>query len=698
MPKCRPADVMPARCRSLYGAFTIFVVVVGMAAVPFRRLSSAEIPAASTATSSSETSIPDSAIRPLEGCAWLGEDGIRAAWLGYKLVDDDMVRRLKAARINAVFLTHQMQDLLDLDSAKWDGDQLQVGHREVTLQRLIANTKRAASQGIRVFWLANYELNHTLPHLKRLGYQSAFTEGPARFIRPGPHDDAAALDRTFWLGMTGAHGELVARMSLEYPIAGALYDTEHYGGGIMYLQGSGFSDATFEKWLTSRNVDTTIEKVPAGTRYEYLKSTGHLPDYFDFLEDSAYAQGRELALRWHAINPHLISGTWPLLDSWFSQGFLRGLGGAVPSLGFSGVEYYHGSEQSKSMAEFFESRNTNLYYMAGFYPPHAYTSQQLGEHVERILGQTGNYWMLSPQEQLRQDEYLDALRTAYENSHPATDTDQPPVDLYYSVLDIDGEPFLQVETKSASLDGSPLLSLYSKLGGAPLCSRLLMNRTELGTWMARVPLLRRLTNNRYQPNGFRAGVVYEFDPIPREYQYEDTYHTKLTDGRAYGYFGTTVAWSKTVKQSAVLFDFHREYNVTRVEVAQPTKLEDRQGGPTELRLLLSRDSKDWSPAPSFRTSFPIAGRDYSEPDATKVDLQDPRHSRAWLSWVTNTGRTPARQIKIEMTRVRNNSSISLGEVVVWGIFEGEVQAALHLNGRPATVREGKRWNVPRQSE
>ncbi len=183
------------------------------------------------------------------------------------------------------------------------------------------------------------------------------------------------------------------------------------------------------------------------------------------------------------------------------------------------------------------------------------------------------------------------------------------------------------------------------------------------------------------PVGFRSGASYRFDPTPLEFQYEDPHHTKLADGRAYGYFGTTVAWPRTVEQASVLFDLHREYRIARVEIAQPTKLEDRLGGPTQLQLQLGRQIGAWETSQPFEANSPIGGKDDSELDTPANDRPDPRHNRAWLSWKVDVPVTPARWLRIEMQRLRENSSISLGEVVVWAHFDGEVQAGIQSGGR-----------------
>lgn len=631
-------------------------------------------------------------ILPLEGVAWIESDGIRAAWLSYKQIDDSMITSLRTARVNTVFLRHGFHDLLDLKTARFEAGVLVVDARDQVLQRLIESTQRASRMGLHVFWLANYELDQMLPHLKRLGYQAAHAEGPGRYLRSGAHLDASPLDSVFWKGLTGAHGELVARCSTEFAIDGLLYDTEHYAGGMMYLQNCGFSDSVFDDFLSSRKLSRTIDSVPAGKRYSYLKNTGQLEDYERYLSESVWEQGRGLAQRWHAINPHLVLGVWPLLDNWFSQGFLRGLSGAVPALGLSGVEYYHGSDQSAAMDSYFRNGNPNLIYLPGFYPPYAYSVEQLRHHAAQAIREIGHYWMLGPHEEIRQTEYQVALMEAYESAsrEPESEAGDTEVDLDYRVeLNSEG-PVLVVTANGAHLD-RPRLSLFSTFGGAPVCEGSVMSSDGQEGWRVQIPLLRHLTNNRFQSNGYRSGAVYSLSPQALAYRYDDSHHTKLIDGAGYGYFGTTVAWDETIEKAQAVFDLHRDYRVVRVTLAQPRKLEDRHGGPTRLRLLTRSHGGDWSEPKVFQSHFAVSPKGAIDPvPSSKID---PRHNRAWLSWRVDLVGNAARWIKIELEREHQNSSISLGEVVVWAIFEGEVEAQIQQGNSNLKIRNGSRWVV-----
>ena len=629
-------------------------------------------------------------IQPMEGNAWLGCDGARIAWLSYKQIDDGMVRHLLNSRVNTVFLRHGFHDLMEMASVRREKGRIVFEPRAHVVERSLESTHRAAAAGIHVFWLANYELEQMLPHLKRLGYQSAYAEGPGRYLRPGPHDDASPLDPVFWRGITGAHGEFVAKLSRKHPIDGMIYDTEHYAAGMMYLQNSGFCDGIYRQYAASRKLSDADSAVPAGQRYDFLKSTGRLPDYYHFLEEQAFEQGSDLAARWHAINPQLVVGVWPLLDNWFSQGFLRGLGGAVPSLGLSGVEYYHGAEQSASLADYFHGSNPNMFYVPGFYPPFAYSTQELGQHVEIALRDVGHYWMLGPYKELARPEYQASLRTAFEAAKPAASRISNPLTLLSRKEGSSEQPLLVVTTQTETLGEPVLLSLFDRFGGVALCEDLPMQRTPTG-YEARIPLVRRITGNRRLPDTFRGGAHYRLHPVPREFRYEDPHHTKLIDGAAYGYFGTTVAWNKTIDTASVEFDLHRDWRIKRVEAAQPTKLEDRVGGPARLRLSLATVQRepgkvaDWKDVGEFQPSFAVSGRDYSEPDSPKKTKFDPRHNRAWLSWKVDLSPTFARQVRIDLQRQRPNSSLSLGEVVIHAIFDGQLDAQVQAGDRRIPV-------------
>ena len=119
----------------------------------------------------------------------------------------------------------------------------------------LRGTGRPAA-GIHVFWVANYELREMQSHLKRLGYQTAYAEGPARYFAAwGPTKMRRPLDSVFWHGITGAHGELVARLSRENPIDGLLYDTEHYAGGMSIFKSV---DSRRQPSKRGRNRDASI--------------------------------------------------------------------------------------------------------------------------------------------------------------------------------------------------------------------------------------------------------------------------------------------------------------------------------------------------------------------------------------------------------------------------------------------------------
>lgn len=635
-------------------------------------------------------------IVPQDGAVWIEDEGVRGCWINARDCDDQVLDYMVDAKCNVLILSYNTERFLDLDSANWKKDKLVVDYRKEYVDELVKITEHAADRGIRTIFMSTYSLNKMKPTLERLGYSKAYVEGPYRYVSAGQREDASPFDKILWEGLIGAYGEHIARLSLKHPIFGIMHDAEHYGGGTMYLQGCGYGNDSFVPYLESRGIAKTADNVPAGTRYEYLKNNGLLHDYWGYLEERIYLQGRTLAKRWHSINPNLVLGIWPLFDNWFSKGFLRGLGGEVSSLGLSHCSYVSGSFQERSMAEYFESKNSNLKYMPGFLNLRDYKAEDMEYHVKLSLEATGGrYWILSPQKRLRNPNYRDALSRAYNKATKIkTADDKPAIDLEYAILIKNHEPLLVVGTaqKKDSFENKPLLTLRSVRGGAVLCEKLPMELTEDGRYGVEIKLVRLLTNNLYQEDGFRSGLCYEYKPTPRRILYEDTEHTKLIDGRAYGFFGTTAAWKKDVTHAEVIFDLHRRYQITRVALSQPKKLEDGFGGPTRMALDLGLNGKQWLRSLPFIADLPLA-EDYklNEP---KVPIDSGRHGRAWLNWFAEDLNEEARWLRIRLDREHKaNAVISLGEVLIWGAFNGQVQASVIDGDDFRAIEQGKRFNV-----
>jgi hypothetical protein len=346
-----------------------------------------------------------------------------------------------------------------------------------------------------------------LPTLQRLGYSSAYIEGPTGYLSPGLKQDAAALDPVLWRELMGAHAEMIAQLSLENPTEGILYDTEHYAGGIIYLQGCGFADVSFLPYIGSRSI---TGRAPLGARYRHLKEHGRLMDFYRYLEEQAYQMGRALAARCRDINPNIILGFWPLYHNWWSQGFHRGMGGAVPVWGLSGVEYEHGSDQTKSMAEFFAAKNLNLMCMPGFLHEYSYTDEQLQYPVAQAIRDTGRYWLLTPHQPSTRPEARDALRAAYERSAPPYACDLEPVNLSYRVENHPDNPALILETTGdpAGLS-SPQLTLRACLGEVLVWDRF---NGEVQATVIDANHLRRID----QGKRFDVGIEYDKNADNRE--------------------------------------------------------------------------------------------------------------------------------------------------------------------------------------
>lgn len=637
-------------------------------------------------------------IKPQDGAVWIEEEGIRAAWMGYRSCSDEMLDQMVEAKCNVLMLGHEISEFLDMNTTHWQGDKLMVDYNHQCVDSLVNITLSAAKRGIRTMFISTYRLDIVLPTLQRLGYDRAYVEGPTRAVDAGLQNDASPFDKTLWEGLIGAHGEYIARLSLKYPIEGNLYDTEHYEGGIMYLQACGYGDDSFSPYLKERGINKTVKDIPSGTRYEYLKNSGMLYNYWNYLEEKMYLQGRDLEKRWHAINPNLAFGIWVLFDNWFSRGLLRGLGGEVSSLGLSHCEYASGSFQSRSMAEYFESKIPNMKYMPGFIRGN--TPSYYEYNMTRVIeGIKGRYWLLAPEEMLKDQIYRTALSNAFEQGQKIkTASNLPAIDIDYSIATTEKGPKLVVKTqqKKGQFQQAPLITVRSVRGGAALCEDLQMEPTPNGYYQAEIPLVRLLTNNQYQQDGFRCGTCYEYNPVPLRILGEDTQHTKLTDGRAYGYACSTAIWDSNINHAEVVFDLHKDYKITRVALSQPQKLEDCFGTPSEVTLDLGVNENEWTYSVPFK-AYKNHTEDYL-PLSPETSINDGILMRNWLTLYAEDINRTASLLRIRIDKEKTNigtveNVISLGEVMIWGQFNGEIQVSVKDANRFRLIRNGKRFNV-----
>jgi hypothetical protein len=87
----------------------------------------------------------------------------------------------------------------------------------------------------------------------------------------------------------------------------------------------------------------------------------------------------------------------------------------------------------------------------------------------------------------------------------------------------------------------------------------------------------------------------------------------------------------------------------------------------------------------------MSGSDHVELPIKEFD--DSRHGRAWLNWRIEDINQHARWLRMRIDKVKSNSCVSLGEVIVWGLFSGEVQATIMDDNGLRRIDQGKRFNV-----
>ena len=97
--------------------------------------------------------------------------------------------------------------------------------------------------------------------------------------------------------------------------------------------------------------------------------------------------------------------------------------------------------------------------------------------------------------------------------------------------------------------------------------------------------------------------------------------------------------------------------------------------------------------------------------STTVSIDDSRQGRAWLNWFAEDIDRKTRWLRIRLDRKVDSETaeilkkygtvpgapdrtISLGEVMIWGLFNGEIQASLIDGNHYRLIRQGKRYVVP----
>lgn len=145
-------------------------------------------------------------------------------------------------------------------------------------------------------------------------------------------DVPAPLNEAYWSQLIIPAYAAVGEVAAAHPgIAGIHLDLELYNGPVWHQDGWAFSDDTLEHYLATVTDTVWADQLRSASvqdRLDLLVDAGRLGDYFAALEERAYDLGRRCREAAHAHAPHLemmvyVAG-FP--NTWFYQGFLRGLG------------------------------------------------------------------------------------------------------------------------------------------------------------------------------------------------------------------------------------------------------------------------------------------------------------------------------------------------------------------------------------
>ena len=123
------------RCRAWLFVFVIFLLTGGTACEKPGNTSVAQI-----------INNENEKIKPQDGAVWIEEEGIRAAWMGYRSCSDEMLDQMVEAKCNVLMLGHEISEFLDMNTTHWQGDKLMVDYNHQCVDSLVNITLSAAKR------------------------------------------------------------------------------------------------------------------------------------------------------------------------------------------------------------------------------------------------------------------------------------------------------------------------------------------------------------------------------------------------------------------------------------------------------------------------------------------------------------------------------------------------------------------------
>jgi len=186
---------------------------------------------------------------------------------------------------------------------------------------------------------------------------------------------------------------LIARLSLEYPIACVSWDTEFYGRDVCSAWSYSYDAETISWFCGSVGIDAP--KLGRGEGWAWLDEKGLLARYREWQEQRAFEMARQTRKKVDEINPNLSVGFLRWMQSiWWNRAFAEGFNSPhAPTLLFDEQCYdVYDRPYVEEALKYIEEKELNAIFLPGFFPEWMPVTE-MSENIMDALHRCGGYWI-----------------------------------------------------------------------------------------------------------------------------------------------------------------------------------------------------------------------------------------------------------------------------------------------------------------
>jgi hypothetical protein len=201
------------------------------------------------------------------------------------------------------------------------------------------------------------------------------------------------IDQAWWDVMVDTPAQIIANLSLHYPIWGIVWDMELYGHDTYKPTYYSFDKPAMRAF--ANETDRTIPDLPTSERYSWLRGSGLLDEYQAWMSRKAYDMAKRTADRVHSINPNLSLGILYFEDCWYYWAILDAfMTPQAPVTGWNEQSYpgfrLGGDEGIDVYQEMWEDHGLNGRFLPGLA---SVLPWDVLTHTEMMLRQNGALWL-----------------------------------------------------------------------------------------------------------------------------------------------------------------------------------------------------------------------------------------------------------------------------------------------------------------